>query len=166
MKKSSSNEFCAVMPDYMKELYSHCVESLAWRVNNKEDSAHHHLFEDLFNLPSAQRLQQRIEETTEEEIFLELDNWITVYTTLGLHCVFFSEKSLARLQNEVIAHRESNAEEEIEQIKERVPKIRTLVNNLEKRFGHKPFFRQRHEEITRRGWFSMMDPLPRYNILK
>jgi hypothetical protein len=78
----------------------------------------------------------------------------------------FSQKSLSRLKNEVFAHPELGNEHDIEQLYERTPRARMLVHDLEKRFGHKALFHQRQETMTKRGWFKLMDPAPKCNILK
>ena len=164
--KKSGNQYSVVMHDYMKELFKGCVESLSLLLSAEEDVVHKYSYEDVFNYSQLLRMRKQIEESKNDEVSFELPDWVAVYTALGIHCIVFSEKSIAKLRNEVLAHPELGSERELEQIFERNAKVRTAVHNMEERFGHKELFKQRHEEMTRRGWFKMMDPLPKYAVRK
>jgi hypothetical protein len=166
MKNSGNSEYRVVMHDFAKTLFKECVDSLA-SINMEEPDADTRFSDDIFNYSSALRLREKIDNATDEQnVELELRDWISVYTTLGVYCMVFSVKALSRFKNEVLAHPELGNEHDIEQLYERTPKARLLLHNLEKRLGHKSLFHQRQEIMIKRGWFKLMDPVPKYNILK
>jgi hypothetical protein len=167
MKRGAGKEYRISMLEYMKDLYKHCVDSLYTFLSNNDNSIESHFYAGLFDFSHLLNLKKRIEEAGErEDVSFTIQDWRIIYTSLSLYCIVFSEKALEKMMSEVNVHPELGTEHDIELIQERRPKIRLMVNNLEKRLGHQPLFRQRMEEVKRRGWIQMMDPLPKYNILK
>ena|SRR3569832_48677 len=165
--KAPGNDYKPVMHEDTKQLFLDSVDALSVLMNNTEESdSQKALYEGMFNLSHLMRIRNEVQDHAEDEIAFTLHDWILIYTALCLHCVLFSERSLSKLRNEVFAHPELGTESDFANTFERAPKVRAAVNNLQKRFGHKALFRTRFDELNRRGWFKMMDPLPHYTVLK
>jgi hypothetical protein len=166
--KPAGKEYRIVMHEYMRDLFKDCVDSLYTVLNhNSESPIENNFYVGLFDFSHLIHLQKMIEETKEnEEAAFSIQDWRVIFTSLALYCVVFSEKALGKMQAEVLAHPELGTEHDLELIQERTPKARKIINDLEKRLGHLPLFSQRVQEIRRRGWYQMMDALPKYNILK
>jgi hypothetical protein len=166
MKNSESEEYRVFMQEFAQALFRECVDSLAM-VNMDDPDFDHRFYDDLFHFPAALHLREQVARAKEKEnVELELADWIVVYTALSVYCLVFSEKAIAKMKIEVLVHPEITNEYEIGQIIERGPKVRLLIHNLEKRFGHKPLFQHRIEVMKKRGWFNLMDPVPKFNVLK
>jgi hypothetical protein len=164
--ETPGNEFKPVMHEDTKQLFLDCIDSLSLLINSSEENnLQKAIYEGMFNMSNLMRVHHDVQEHTEKEVAFDLHDWILIYTAFCLHCVLFSEHSLSKMKSEVLAHPELGTED-LAHIHERAPIVRAIVNNLQKRLGHKPLFRSRFDEITRRGWFKMMDPLPHYTILK
>src|SRR5690242_5323726 len=145
MENYGSSDHRAVMHEFARVLFRECVDSLS-SINLEEPAADIRFYDDIFNYSTALHLREQINSAEEDSnIELELKDWISVYTTLGVYCIVFSQKSLSRLKNEVLAHPELGNDHDIEQLYERTPRVRMFLHTLEKRFGHKPLFLQRQE---------------------
>src|SRR2546423_2224840 len=108
MKTSGGSEHKPVMLEDTKQLFKECVTALSILMNNTEENlSQKYMYEDLFNLSHLMRIHQKVDEAKEEEqVSFDIQDWVLIYTTLCLHCIFFSEKSFTKLQNEVFAHPE------------------------------------------------------------
>src|SRR3569832_2436824 len=102
--KAPGNDYKPVMHEDTKQLFLDSVDALSVLMNNTEESdSQKALYEGLFNLSHLMRIRNEVQDHAEDEIAFTLHDWILIYTTLCLHCVLFSERSLSKLRNEVLA---------------------------------------------------------------
>jgi hypothetical protein len=166
MKSAAGKELKIVMQPYIRELYKDAVNSLHIFLNS-DNIIENNFYSGLFDFSHLMDFYRRLEEVDEnKDVSFSIVEWRMIYTALSLYCVVFSKRSLGKMRSEVYVHPERGTEQELEQIHERTPKVRRIVQDLEKRLSHLPIFRQRMDELQRRGWPQLMDALPKYNVLK